>query len=72
MIIYLEIDNILHNIRRIMNIACGGINLKNCKLCRYSEICNSLPGICILMQYLAVALLIGMLGYLFITQEFMH
>ncbi|MCB1751733.1 MAG: hypothetical protein KDI74_08410 [Gammaproteobacteria bacterium] len=46
--------------------------MKNCKLCRYSELCNTLPGICILLQYLAVALLIGMLGYLFITQEFLR
>jgi len=48
------------------------MNLKNCKLCRYSELCNTLPGICILLQFLAVALLIGMLGYLFITQELLN
>jgi len=43
--------------------------LKNCKLCRYSRLCNTLPGICILAQFLAVALLVGMLVYLFVTQE---
>ncbi len=43
--------------------------MRNCKLCRYSKVCNSLPGICILMQYLALAVLIGTLGYLFVTQQ---
>jgi hypothetical protein len=38
-------------------------------LCRFSRACNDLPGICILLQYAAVALLIAALGYLFITQE---
>ncbi|WP_177417908.1 hypothetical protein [endosymbiont of Lamellibrachia barhami] len=45
------------------------MKLKNCKLCRYSKICNDLPGICIVAQYVAVAVLIGALGFLFITQE---
>ena len=45
--------------------------LRNCKLCRFSRACNDLPGICILLQYAAVAMLIGALGYLFITQEFL-
>ena len=49
----------------------GGAEMKNCKLCSYSKLCNSLPGICILLQYVAVAMLIGMLAYLFITQELM-
>jgi len=44
-------------------------DMRNCKLCKFSSSCNSLPGICILLQYAAVALLVGMLGYLFITQE---
>lgn len=43
--------------------------MKNCKLCRYSKVCNDLPGICLLVQYAAVAILIGALGYLFVTQE---
>lgn len=43
--------------------------MKNCKLCRYSELCNNLPGFCILMQYVAVAGLVSLLGYLFVTQE---
>ena len=45
--------------------------MRNCKLCRLSRSCNDLPGICILLQYAAVAMLIGALGYLFITQEFL-
>ena len=46
--------------------------MKNCKLCRYSELCNSLSRYWdILVQYLAVAL-IGMFGYLFISQKFLH
>jgi hypothetical protein len=44
-------------------------NLKNCKLCRFSRACNDLPGICILLQYAAVATLVAALGYLFISQE---
>lgn len=43
--------------------------MKNCKLCRFSSACNSLPGICILLQYVAVAVLIGVMAYLFFTQE---
>lgn len=45
--------------------------MKNCTLCRFSKVCNSLPGVCILLQYLAIALLVGLLGYLVITQELM-
>jgi hypothetical protein len=43
--------------------------VKNCKLCRFSRVCNDLPGICILLQYAAVAVLVAALAYLFITQE---
>ncbi len=43
--------------------------MKNCKLCRYSEVCNDLPGICLLLQYAAVTIVISALAYLFITQE---
>lgn len=45
--------------------------MKNCKLCGFSKVCNSLPGICILIQYAALAALIGVLGYLFLTQQFL-
>jgi hypothetical protein len=44
-------------------------NLKNCKLCKYSKVCNDLPGICILLPYVAIAVVVVALGYLFITQE---
>jgi hypothetical protein len=43
--------------------------VKNCKLCKYSKVCNDLPGICILIPYLAIAVLAVVLGYLFVTQE---
>jgi hypothetical protein len=43
--------------------------MKNCKLCRFSKVCNDLPGICIILQYAAVVLLVGALGFLFFTQE---
>jgi hypothetical protein len=43
--------------------------MKNCKLCRFSQVCNDLPGICILIQYIAVGVLIASLGYLFMSQE---
>lgn len=43
--------------------------MKHCKLCKYSKICNDLPGICVLIPYLAVGILTIAVGYLFITQE---
>lgn len=43
--------------------------MKNCKLCKYSNVCNDLPGICILIPYLAIAVVVVSLGYLFVTQE---
>jgi hypothetical protein len=43
--------------------------VKNCKLCKYSRICNDLPGICIWIPYLAVAVVAIAMGYLFVTQE---
>jgi hypothetical protein len=43
--------------------------MKNCKLCKYSKVCNDLPGICVLMPYLAIAVVVFSLGYLFVTQE---
>jgi hypothetical protein len=45
--------------------------MKNCKLCKFSKVCNDLPGICILIQYLAVGILVLSLGYLFFSQEIM-
>jgi hypothetical protein len=46
-----------------------GEAMKNCKLCKYSKVCNDLPGICVLMPYLAIAVVVFSLGYLFVTQE---
>jgi len=43
--------------------------VKNCKLCRLSTVCNDLPGICIIVQYVAVVGIVGFLAYLFITSE---
>jgi len=43
--------------------------MRNCKLCGFSKHCNSLPGVCIIMQFAAILLLLGVLGYLFVTQE---
>lgn len=45
--------------------------MKHCKLCGFSKVCNDLPGICILIQYAAVAILIVSLGFLFFSQEIM-
>jgi len=43
--------------------------MKNCKLCRFNKVCNDLPGICILIQYAAVAGVVLSLGFLFVSQE---
>ncbi len=43
--------------------------MKGCKLCRYSQVCNDLPGICILIPYVAITVVIIAVGYLFVTQE---
>jgi len=50
----------------------GVYAVKNCKLCGFSKVCNDLPGICIVMQFAAVALVVGALVYLFISQEILH
>ena len=47
----------------------GGGEVKNCKLCKYSKLCNDLPGVCVLIPYVAVAVVAVAMGYLFITQE---
>ena len=46
--------------------------MKNCKMCGFSKVCNDLPGICILLQFAAVAVLVGALSYLFISQELLQ
>jgi len=46
--------------------------LKNCKLCNFSKICNDLPGVCILIPYFAISVVIVSLGYLFVTQEILR
>lgn len=43
--------------------------MKNCKLCKYSDVCNDLPGICILVPYAAIAVVVVAVSYLFVTQE---
>ncbi len=43
--------------------------MKSCKLCKYSKVCNDLPAVCILVPYVAVALVTISMGYLFVTQE---
>jgi hypothetical protein len=43
--------------------------MRGCKLCRYSPVCNDLPGICILLIYAAIIVVVFALGYLFVTQE---
>lgn len=46
--------------------------MKNCKLCKFSKVCNDLPGICIMLPYVAITVVVGSLGYLFVTQELMQ
>ncbi len=43
--------------------------MKSCKLCHLSKVCNDLPGICIWIPYVAVAVVALSVGYLFLTQE---
>lgn len=45
--------------------------VKNCKMCRFSRLCNDLPGICVLIPYVAVIVVAVAMAYLFITQELM-
>jgi hypothetical protein len=49
----------------------GGDIVKNCKLCNYSKLCNDLPGVCVVVPHIAVAVVTVALGYLFVTQELM-
>lgn len=46
--------------------------MRNCKLCRLNRVCNDLPGFCILIPYVAIAVVILALGYLFVTQEILR
>ncbi len=41
--------------------------MKNCKLCKFRENCNDLPAYCLLLNWAAIAVLLGTLGYLFFT-----
>jgi len=50
----------------------GELDVKNCKLCGLNKVCNDLPGVCILLQYVAIAVVVGALIYLFVTQEVMN
>jgi len=43
--------------------------MKNCKLCGLSKFCNDLPGVCISLQMVAVLTVVGVITYLFVTQE---
>jgi hypothetical protein len=43
--------------------------MKNCKVCKLSKVCNDLPGVCLLMPYVAIAVVMVTVGYLFVTQE---
>jgi hypothetical protein len=40
-------------------------------MCGFSKVCNDLPGICILIPYIAIAVVVVAVGYLFVTQEVM-
>jgi hypothetical protein len=44
-------------------------DVKNCTLCKFSKVCNDLPGICIIIPYVAIAVVVLAVGYLFVTQE---
>jgi hypothetical protein len=45
--------------------------VKNCKLCKYSRLCNDLPWVCLLIPHVAVLVVAIAMGYLFVTQELM-
>jgi hypothetical protein len=46
--------------------------MRGCKLCRYSKVCNDLPGVCILLIYVTIFVVVAALGYLFVTQELLR
>ena len=41
--------------------------MRRCKLCRLRGVCNELPVYCLLLNYVSIVILIGTLGYLFVT-----
>lgn len=41
--------------------------MKNCKLCRFRDDCKDLPGYCLWLNWVAIAILLGTLGMLFFT-----
>jgi hypothetical protein len=41
--------------------------VKNCNLCYLRKECKDLPGYCLLLNWVAIAILLGTLGYLFFT-----
>lgn len=43
--------------------------MKHCHLCRFSRLCNPLPGVCIVAFYLAIVAVAAVMGYLFIVEE---
>ena len=45
-----------------------GLLVKNCKLCRYNRVCNDLPGFCVLLPYLSIAVVLIAVSYLFFSQ----
>ena len=42
--------------------------MKNCKRCRYHRVCNDLPGFCVLVPYLSIAVVLIAVSYLFFSQ----
>jgi len=42
------------------------VSVKNCKLCRHSKLCNDLPGVCVLIPYIAVVVLTVAMAYLLV------
>jgi hypothetical protein len=43
--------------------------MKSCNLCKLRKVCNDLPVVCLLVPYMAAALVAVSVGYLFVTQE---
>lgn len=43
--------------------------MKSCNLCKLSKVCNDLPAVCLLVPYMAAAVVAVSVGYLFVTQE---
>jgi hypothetical protein len=38
--------------------------VKECRLCGFRKACQDLPGYCLLLNYVAIIVLLGTLGYL--------